>query len=383
MWIPDPDQPLPRTKYSRQTVAFTCNCRFGTKRMMPWKNYGAGHSKSCGKCDFVVLSDLTDSYGKLTIDRAANNLCEPTSHNAKVVWKCECGGSKTVMVKSVLNGLTTSCGCALIGKSVAFVRHSNQYHGPKAKKRSSGTIKLLDPTWWLTTQFGNLNVIGLDKPIGRWSDIKLDCRCKCGNECRVAAKHLAQGFTNSCGRCAERGVDWWINKELSYPNSLESFKQFFEGSYLEPLTFSKKHPDVKCLMCSKIFNPAYHDLFLKKIVSCGCIQSASSRPNREIGAFVESLGLVVKYEERIASWATDIYVPAVDLVIEHHGLRYHSDQFKTTNKDLEKYNAISKSYRCLVIYGDEWHKNKPFSETLLLQHVVNYNRGASDRKNAN
>lgn len=367
MWIIDQGQILPITKYSRILISFTCDCCWQTKRTMPWKNFGAGHSKSCGKCDYVLLKDLLNKeFGNLTISHD-NDLDRIVSRNEKVKFQCICGGFKFVVLKSVLSNLTKSCGCLLNNHSAEFRDRSLNYRGQPARLINKlPKLTILPSEWWLKTKFGNLRVISVEKPIGKWSDIKLQCKCTCGNKCMVSAKHLTSGGSVSCGRCQEQGMIWWDTKDLpTYPNNLESLREFFNGSYLEPLEFSKKKLAVRCLLCSRIFKPCYHDLFLKKIVSCGCIRSSISKANKEIGKFIEELGLEVFYEHQLDKWKVDVYAPAVNLIIEHHGLIFHSDKFRPQITDIPKYQLLSRLFRYIVIYSDEWQHKKQIMKKII------------------
>jgi len=75
---------------------------------------------------------LDIKYGLLTIDKS-NQLDIPQSSNKKILFLCDCGSTKLITLKSVLNNLTKSCGCLLSNKSSNFIQHSLSYKGtPKA-----------------------------------------------------------------------------------------------------------------------------------------------------------------------------------------------------------------------------------------------------------
>lgn len=334
---------------------------------MPWKNYKTGYSKSCGKCSFVNLKDLLDiKYGLLQI-APSNNLTKLYSKNKKILFLCDCGQSKLIVLKSVLNGLTKSCGCLLKNKSLKFTNYALEYKGPpKALSKNSPLNIKKDEKWWTDQSFGRLKVCPGQGSFGKSSDIKLKCFCSCGNYHKIRASHLTSYKTKSCGKCSIRAHEWWDRTKLSkYPSDLDQFKSILKGSYLEPLEFSKKHPKIRCLLCDNTFKPNFYDIFLKQIKSCGCLNNHISSPNYEIQKFLQSLNLTCHLEQPIGNYKVDLYLPTLNLAIDYHGLYYHSEMHNAFEKDYKKYKFITRKTRYLIIYGDEWRFKRSIVQNML------------------
>lgn len=109
------------------------------------------------------IKDLTGQrFGKLTA-------IEPTAErrNGSVVWKCrcDCGSEKLVAAINLVVGNTKSCGCL------------NDLTG-----RRFGWLTAIEPT--------------ADRSV---TSVIWRCKCDCGSEKLVSAKHLVSGAIQSCG----------------------------------------------------------------------------------------------------------------------------------------------------------------------------------------
>jgi len=340
---------------------------------MPWRNYAAGHSKSCGKCNYIYLSELNGKqYGNLQIEEDKDEL---VSKNYKAIFICSCGSKKKIVLKSVLNGLTKSCGCLLIGKNEKFIEHALLYKGPQQiinRPSINPNVKLND--WWQLQQFGRLKIIQTVDKLSIKSEKKLQCQCACGNMHHVRAEHLTSGRTKSCGKCSLKAAKWWEEtKILSYPTNLKEFKQIMEGSSLEPLEFNKLKPKTKCLYCSKIFTPRFYDIFLKQIKSCGCINSKITQPTIKLASYIPNQ-ITIEYEKSINGWDIDIFLPDFNLGIDLHGLRYHSNAIRDNkSKDIRKFRNLSHTIDYLVIYEDEVRIKKDWLKSFLTEKTKSSN----------
>lgn len=112
-----------RNGYTRRWL---CKCECGNETIVTQPNLRNGHTTSCGcvqreKTSKSNTVDLTGrKFGRLTVVERSG-----TAKNRKVVWlcKCECGNVARVQSDKLLNGTTTSCGCARndAGKAVQQV----------------------------------------------------------------------------------------------------------------------------------------------------------------------------------------------------------------------------------------------------------------------
>ena len=90
--------------------------------------------------------------------------------------RCRCGKEKNVRYYALLNGNSTSCGCA------------------RNKKKLRGK----DPEEYIGQVFGSWTVLGV---VEDSHPLRFECRCTCGKEKAVSAEALLIGQSKSCG-CA-------------------------------------------------------------------------------------------------------------------------------------------------------------------------------------
>lgn len=191
---PKPGQTLPLSDHSRTKILFICDC--GNEKWITWKNYKTNHTKSCGNCKYKSKYNIdvlkNKKFGFLKIDKS--NIPNKFNSNTKFTFICDCGNKKDIALKSVINGLTKSCGCGLARK------HKNHPTTPKHPKsywiKQKLPLKLLTPYSKLPNSW----------PKG--SNIKLKWLCRCGREFTSSFGHIYSGHTSSCGKCD------YINKEV-------------------------------------------------------------------------------------------------------------------------------------------------------------------------
>ena len=97
----------------------------------------------------------------------------------RVKCRCRCGTEKDILVNSLLNGKSTSCGC----------RREELY----TASRDSTRQKIIDRC--IGKQFGAWTVEKLSES----NPEKVTCICKCGTVRDVAYRSLIKGLSTSCG----------------------------------------------------------------------------------------------------------------------------------------------------------------------------------------
>jgi len=339
--------------WSRSTSkVFSVRCKCGNIYQRAFAKLK--QNSTCKKCKVVELSSLFNRrYGKLVCcDKRNINIHIGSEQLVRFV--CDCGNIKDIKLGAVTRGSTTSC--------------------------NECNIK---PTeWWLNQKFGHLTVTYVPDKTSVYSERHIECLCSCGNTCKKRASELVHNHVLTCGKCYELGLKWWskkislsyfaVNSDIKYPLSV--LKLYFSGSYLEPLESAKslnKYIKFNCKLCNSEFVTNLSWVCHSKIVSCGCVHGSISRANIEIASLLQQYGLKVLYgkdEHKIDQYSIDIFVPSLKLVIEHHGLRYHSDSLGCSKKQqLDKWKkCLSAGYRFLAIYEDEWKKKRPIIEDLIL-----------------
>lgn len=167
----------PTEKRASTSIIWECLCDCGNTTFVPGNNLRSGNTKSCGclrKAEMAqrrAVDLVGQRFGKLTAVRSTEE-----RRNGSVVWecRCDCGNAAYVMVDSLQNGKTKSCGC----------------------------LATMDITG---QRFGKLVAVkSTEKRQG--SSIVWECICDCGNTIFVPGNNLRRGNTKSCG-CLTTAVD--------------------------------------------------------------------------------------------------------------------------------------------------------------------------------
>lgn len=93
----------------------------------------------------------------------------------RVICKCDCGTERDVLIQSLLNGRSRSCGCL-----------AREIWAEVGRKKLKHPINVDD-------RFGRLMVLDASDRTA------VLCRCDCGKEKRVQASALYSAMTRSCG----------------------------------------------------------------------------------------------------------------------------------------------------------------------------------------
>ena len=174
-------------------VYWKCRCSCGTEKSIAGHQLRSGRTKSCGclrKEKFIervkenaLQYDLTGQrFGRLTVIKRTDE-----RNHGSVVYEClcDCGNTIKVMSQSLKDGGTRSCGCLQ----------------SETSKKIGIQVGL---RYDLTGQkFGKLTVLERIRVEGK--GIYYKCLCDCGNTTIIAANHLKNGHTTSCGCINSKG----------------------------------------------------------------------------------------------------------------------------------------------------------------------------------
>jgi predicted nuclease of predicted toxin-antitoxin system len=129
----------------------------------------------------------------------------------------------------------------------------------------------------------------------------------------------------------------------------------------------KSNVEIKCLRCNDILSLSFYNLIRKKLQRCNNCDMSTSNFEKEIGDYVESLGIKIKRRSYVNGIEIDILVKEHNLGIECNGLYWHSD---AVNKD--KFKHQTKSDKCLKrgvrlihIFEDEWFDKQSACKNLI------------------
>lgn len=111
-----------------------------------------------------------------------------------IYWhcKCDCGAEKDVRASTLLNGTTRSCGCL--------------------RKERAGRASMVQPGM----VFGHLTAIRPLKDERFRGQIMWECKCDCGNICKVASYNLTSENTKSCGCRSAKKINMFAKNGLTW-----------------------------------------------------------------------------------------------------------------------------------------------------------------------
>lgn len=186
---------LTRYNKTREVTEWECRCDCGEVRMVARYSLVSGKAKSCGCLHRDIVRDkqiqrnvdrgarflqnrLKEFPGKRFDRLIVNKLADGDISNRSWLCDCECGGSKVVAERFLIDGSVRSCGC---------LKHEHRNVPDLVGKR-----------------VGRLLVVDIhDKD--STNNIRWLCRCDCGNTCTPRTTALVLETTLSCG-CLGREV---------------------------------------------------------------------------------------------------------------------------------------------------------------------------------
>lgn len=337
-------------KNGQHYAAWLCCCECGNEKIIDGVSLKSGRTRSCG----CLLKEMTaknmidmlgKKYNRLTvIERADDYVTSKGVHEVRWLCECDCGNKTIVLGRNLRSGITKSCGCL-----------------QRERAAETGAATLIDLSGMV---FGRLTVINRAETVNLQT--MWNCRCSCGKELKVAASHLKDGHTQSCG-C--------YNRELTsglYLNNLTG-KQFGELIVIERAPnrrIDETYWKCRC-SCGKEIEVRAAALSGGKTRSCGC--SKTSCGESLVVQYLSDNKIPFEREYKFADCVDkkelpfDFYIPDRNSLIEVQGLQHyepvdfagHGEEWaKETftvvqNHDKIKYDYC-KSHGIKIIYIPYW-----------------------------
>lgn len=312
---------LPEAWTSGTNRKFWFTCRCGKSYVRKFNRYETGKS-TCGDCHKQTLKN-GDEFGRLRYEGPDVQVDFKTIR--KACFSCSCGRTVQAKIGSVTSGKKTRCGkCGLVEE----------------------------------TRFGSLTLKKGQQQFSKGSDRKARFDCDCGNEHEAAFHSVASGNVRSCGRCTDDVKEWYSKnadslKHAKFPIS----KDDPMISYLRP-SGDIRGPDekilIECPVCKSAHESRYRYVRIGEGITCGCRSGQTSLAQHEIAAFFKSRGIEAVVEHSINGMRYDVFVPSVNLLIEYHGLKWHSVP-EAKRRDLAKWkNAADSGFGLVCLFEDEW-----------------------------
>jgi predicted SprT family Zn-dependent metalloprotease len=332
------DLPLEWPPISHKIFKFTCgNC--GKIYEAPFSRLSAGRAVTCGRCNDLPISKLlSETWGSLRLypkQKLPPFLSLKSNKEFKFVCSCENSTVFVVNVWAVTSGNTTTCG--------------------KCSEKPT--------SYWLNQSWKNTKLVyspALPPTISEGTHTKYDFICGCTRVFSCEFKSVINGNTTTCGKCSWKAKNYWLEKRWGRltldPNQVLpdewapwSLKKFYFLCQCSPDRVTRKRI---------AFGYAASD----GLLSCGCIKIGMSEfsPAGEITTFIKSLTheLVLSNDrEALEGKELDIYIPSLKLAIEHHGLIWHCEMYRSGKPDFEKLQLCrEKGIRLIQVYEDEWEQ---------------------------
>lgn len=173
-------------------------------------------------------------------------------------------------------------------------------------------------------------------------------------------------YCPSCGRDAIAE-----SQKYTLESVLQKALEVHKGRYKYGNLIESEESFTKLEVICKKHGP-FTQLVTEHILSgCGCPKCSGtiSRPNIELAAFIESLGIAAEPEFKVKGHIRNmaIDVKAGNLAIEHLGLRWHSTKYKPSTVNLRDRRTcvVNQGYEFVAIYEDEWQEKRSIVERML------------------
>ena len=345
------------------------------KRTLSEKGFGY-QCEGCLKSKISEAKKLTYSSEELQSLQLVDTSPRAIKTHDVVEFRCSCGNTGMKMFGEAKRGVSRhgfsfqceTCRWAKFGDTenrpewLAKVRAAAQSDEHKAravangkKKISSKDLKNIEEFW----DFGSesLQRAGHENILGK-------CK-KCGTESTKPLKKFIEALfsvTKGCQECLDL-----YNRTDEFRNRMGNGSK----GYYESLSPEKRN-----------------EIRLKKVENLLGFENSphkgkgDNKPEKEIREFIEGLGLstIKSIFQNSAGIVRelDIYIPELKIGIEHHGLIWHSDKFKSNEKShYEKFMFFKEmGIRVIQIFENEWKsfnsQTKSFLRSALKKNENSY-----------
>lgn len=327
---------------SRNKMEFVCEC--GKNKFIVVRDVTSGKTVRCGKCNQMSREWwMSHKFGNLKLKNPQDL---NTGSHQKLVWICDCGKEKSIVVKDVTSGKTTSC----------------------------NKCNEMPPEWWAVQKFGRLK---LERPrfLHKGSGEKAKFTCVCGHTGFHSVHSVTSGKATSCGKCTV-SIRNWFEKNRTTLQSLKtpiSANSFPKGGPTTLETIIKVDQPIRavCPHCKSVYRPRFSSLKKGKSLTCGCSAGMISGPTVEIYRFIKSKGFNAELEYKMSGYRYDIHIKDCKVLIEFQGERFHSSE-KNQARDKKK-SSLAKvyGYELIPIIEKMWYKEKESIKTYIIQVLEN------------
>jgi hypothetical protein len=202
---------------------------------------------------------------------------------------------------------------------------------------------------------------------------KLPFKCRCGTVKNISVGSITRRDVKKCGSC-HAPVDSWYEKNKDEIRSIKcpaSEGDFPSGGVipLETVPNTTSSFEAICPACLGTYRPHLHSIKRGVSLTCGCTNDTVPKWNHQLAEFLKSIGENVVCEFPMGGFSYDIAIPGKNLLIELHGLRWHSGSL-SRQRDAKKFTlAKENGYGVIVLFEDEWKKKRDMMELIIANRL--------------
>lgn len=335
-----------------------CNAEF-TK---PFTDYNSKNKKKCPSCGrgragskkWEDIEKKASEYGVKLISKPRPGVLKSTEH---IHFYCGCGDA--------------------IKKNVARFFEDGGHHCYNCGKKKGGATKTLH--YDTVKKFIESKGVQLISKEYEGSGALLKLMGQCGHKYELSYHNLKKFKRYSCPQCGRQATG--DSKRLPYEEVVKRFngrKVFTTKEEWE--TPGVKKIRVACDKCGKsTAKRADKPLKVDELLCQKCaIAAKSSRHEKEIANFVQSLGFEVERNNRriFDGKEIDVWIPSKKLGIELNGLYWHSESKVGKILHREKADLADELGITLLQFWDfEWDDKRE-----IVQNIIKSKLGVFDRK---
>lgn len=364
----------------KQKITVECICECGTIKTYNCCSLITGCVLSCGCLQKERTSNVRKKeipigtrFGRLVVLKEERHPNE--KKRLSYLCQCDCGKTKIVRAKFLLNGKTNSCGCLAV---------------EKRREAQNNKAKLSDPK--PGDRFGMITVLEMC-PIGQkefnrgYRSVK--CKCECGKIFVARKQSLLKG-QKSCG------CNRLANLLISHIESSRNVRIYPTNmrDYLceeDKILFDKKEltgSSIVTFICKKCKKPFKIELSrvcyfktgeqIREYVCSKCLGGVSLQ-EESIYEYLLSVGLCaedIKRHDRVIlnnKKEIDFYMPSKNIAIEYNGSFWHSEsKGKSKNYHKQKFEICYKQgIPLLNIFDFYWLNNQS-----VIKDIINKRLGS-------
>lgn len=221
----------------------------------------------------------------------------------------------------------------------------------------------------LNNKYGNIIEPFLDEYINK--STKMHFRCiECGHVFeRTPNALISSNFKHPCPECSKRiqAKEKTKTQEEFIRDAINVWGEdkfdFSDTVY----TKSNEKVNIKCNECGRTFSIEANS-FLSGEHGCPYHNCNSSKKEKEISEFINSLGIATNTNDRTAlnGLEIDVYIPDYNIGIELDGIFWHNELYKDKTYHVNKTDKCNEAgIRLIHIFEDEWINKKEICKSMI------------------